>query len=338
MTVRPGDRVSIVSPSWAGPEHFPAVYELGLQRLREWDLEPVETPTTRHQGSPAERARDLMAAFADPSTTAVLASIGGDDQIKVLPHLDPAIFLDCPKPFFGYSDNTNLLVWLSNLGIPCCHGGSVMVQLGRPSRVHPVTEASLQAALFDGGAFVVPAPTDFGDETGDWGAFDPAAEPLMRPAEPWTWHGPSRRVQGPLWGGNLEILAWTLGVGRDVLPVEAYAGRVLLLETSEELPTADAVYRLLMVMGERGLLQQFAGLVMARPKAWERDQPRTLAERMRYTDDQRAAVMRGLQDYAPECVTVVGVDCGHGDPQVVMPIGGRCDLDPVAGTVTVHYS
>jgi muramoyltetrapeptide carboxypeptidase LdcA involved in peptidoglycan recycling len=30
--------------------------------------------------SAADRARDIHAAFADPSITAVIASIGGDDQ------------------------------------------------------------------------------------------------------------------------------------------------------------------------------------------------------------------------------------------------------------------
>ena len=56
-----------------------------------------------------------------------------------------------PKPFFGYSDNTNLLNWLWFLGVPGCHGGSTMVHLGRPGRLHPVSSGSLRAALFDGG-------------------------------------------------------------------------------------------------------------------------------------------------------------------------------------------
>jgi muramoyltetrapeptide carboxypeptidase LdcA involved in peptidoglycan recycling len=66
------------------------VYELGLRRLREeFGLEPVEYPTTRVLGAdPRDRARDLTAAFADPSITAVLATIGGDDQITVTPYLD----------------------------------------------------------------------------------------------------------------------------------------------------------------------------------------------------------------------------------------------------------
>ena len=131
----PGDRVAIVSPSWAGPGVFPAVHERALRQIRdELGLVPVEFPTTRTPGaSAAERAADLMAAYADPTIRAVFASIGGDDQITVLPHLDPAPFVADPKPYFGYSDNTNLLNWLWMHGVPGFHGGSTMVHLARPA-------------------------------------------------------------------------------------------------------------------------------------------------------------------------------------------------------------
>ena len=117
--LRPGDRVAVVSPSFAAPALFPAVHEQALRRIRsELGLEPVEFPTTRRFGAaPADRAADLMAAFADPEIRAVFATIGGDDQITVLPHLDPAPFVADPKPFFGFSDNTNLLNWLWNHGV-----------------------------------------------------------------------------------------------------------------------------------------------------------------------------------------------------------------------------
>ncbi len=328
----PGDRVSIVSPSWAGPQHFPRPYDLGLERLRSFGLAPVEHAFTRVQGTPAERAQDLHAAFTDPSTTAVIASIGGDDQMTVLSHLDPVLLQANPKPFFGWSDNTNLLNYLSVLGIPSFHGGSVMVPCGRPGRMHPVTEASLRAALFTTGPWEVPAPTDLTDVHGDWATDDLTVEPATWPAPPWTWHGPARAVSGPLWGGNLEILSWTFGVGRFLAP--SYDGRVLLLETSEEMPSDEEVYRFLRVLGERGTLQQFVGLVMARPKAWSPERPDV---REAYTDAQRAAVVRAMAEYAPDTPYVVGVDCGHADPMVVMPIGGDVLLDPVAGRIVVTY-
>src|ERR1022692_4049595 len=139
--VRPADRVAVVSPSTACPGMFPAVHEIGMRVLRDdLGLEPVEYPTTRQVGAtPQARARDLMAAFADPSIRAVLATIGGDDQITVLPFLDPEVVQADPKPFAGYSDNTNLLNWLWNLGIVGYHGGSTMVHLARPGGTHPVS-------------------------------------------------------------------------------------------------------------------------------------------------------------------------------------------------------
>src|SRR5262249_57090814 len=106
-----GDRVAVVAPSFAAPGPFPEVHEVAMTRLREEiGLEPVEYPTTRQLGaSPQARAADLMAAFADPDIKAVLATIGGGEQITVPPFLDPPVVPAHPQAFFGYSDNTNLL-------------------------------------------------------------------------------------------------------------------------------------------------------------------------------------------------------------------------------------
>ena len=65
---RPGDRVAVLSPSFAAAGAFPAVHEQAMRRLTEvTGLIPVEYPTTREVGaSPQARAADLNAAFADP--------------------------------------------------------------------------------------------------------------------------------------------------------------------------------------------------------------------------------------------------------------------------------
>src|SRR5205823_3152466 len=116
---QPGDRVAILSPSFAAPGVASAVHEQAMRRLTEvTGLVPVEYPTTRRVGaSPRDRAADVNAAFADPEIRAVLATIGGEDQITVVPHLDPGLVRADPKPFLGYSDNTNLLSWLWTHGV-----------------------------------------------------------------------------------------------------------------------------------------------------------------------------------------------------------------------------
>ncbi|MFI5758700.1 S66 peptidase family protein [Streptomyces sp. NPDC051569] len=338
---RPGDRIAVISPSSGLPGLLPLPYELGLGRLeKDFGLIPVEYPTTRKMGStPRERAADIHAAFADPAVRAVIASIGGDDQITVLPLLDRELIRADPKPFFGFSDNTNLLAYLWNTGIVGYHGASVMAALGRPGAMDPLTAESLRAALFTSGPYELRPARRFRDTDRDWAdSATFAAEPETRPGDGWTWHGPERVVEGRSWGGNLEILSWLLMADREIQADQrAYDGCVLVLETSEELPAAEEVFRILRNMGERDLLRRFPALLMGRPKTWSFEKPHDPEEGARYARDQREAVLRALTTYAPETLAVFDVDLGHTDPQLVIPYGGLVRVDGPARRITVTY-
>lgn len=338
--VAPGDRVAILSPSWAGPGAFPAVHEQALRVVRDQlGVEPVEFPTTRQVGAPArERARDLMAAFRDESITAVLASIGGDDQLTVLAHLDPEVFVAHPKRFVGYSDNTNFLNYLWNLGIVGYHGGSTMVHLARAGGVHHVSLSSLRSALFTNDTVALSPLKAFTDLSPRWE--DPTTlehELATELDEGWTWHNVDATVTGPTWGGNLEILHWNLAADRWIRPASAYAGCILLLETSEEMPPAGEVYRMLRNFGERGLLAQFCALVVAKPKAWNHDQPLAAPARAQFRSDQRAAVLEAVAQYNAGALVVIGPDFGHTDPQYVLPYGGPMTVDGRTKTISMTY-
>ncbi len=81
-------------------------------------------------------------------------------------------------------------------------------------------------------------------------------------------------MEGRARGGDLEILSWLLMAGREIdRDPAAYEGGVPFLETSEELPSATEVFRILRNMGERGLLERFPALVTARAKAWSFERP-----------------------------------------------------------------
>ena len=335
-----GDRVAIVAPSWAGAGVFPDVHEMGLESLRGvFGLVPVEFPTTRQVGAtPQERARDLMSAFADPAIKAVMAVIGGSDQITVLPHLDPAVFIDNPKPYFGYSDNTNFLNYLWNLGVVSYHGGSTMVHLARPGGLHPVFQNSLHHALFTNDTVELAPVAQFTDLQPNWEDLDTLVEPLATLSEPgWRWHNATSVVAGSTWGGNLEVLHWNLAANRWILPNEDYRGCVLMLETSEEMPSADSVYQMLRDMGERGLLAQFPAVVCAKAKAWSPQAPLEEARRTRFRAEQETAVMRALHEYNASAMAVFGPDFGHTDPQYIVPFGGVMTVDGPARRITVRY-
>jgi muramoyltetrapeptide carboxypeptidase LdcA involved in peptidoglycan recycling len=337
---RPGDKVAVLSPGVGLPEVFPAPYELGVRRLQEeYGVEVVEYPTTRRISPPAARAADVNAAFADQEITAILASIGGDDQIKVLKHLDADVIGANPKPFFGLSDNTNLHNFLWNLEIVSYYFGSVMTELGRPGSMNPHTAEAFRAAFFGGGWYDLRPANTFTDVNLDWA--DPANlehEPEMLPGTGWQWHGGSAAVEGRLWGGCLEIVDFNLRAARYLAPDDAaYDGCVLYLETSEELPSAQYVGEVLMCMGERGLLQRFAALLMGRPKGWSFEHPHDDAGRQAFVEAQHEAVLGAMAEYSPDVPVVLDVDFGHTDPQLVVPNGGEVRIDPGKERISVRY-
>ncbi|MEV6103413.1 S66 peptidase family protein [Streptomyces sp. NPDC051940] len=335
-----GDRVAVLSPSFAGPALFPRPFELGLKRLvEEFGLQPVEYATTRVHATPQDRARDINAAFGDPDIKAVFSSIGGEDLITVLPYLDRALIRANPKPFFGMSDNTSLLMYLWNTGIVGYHGATVMTVLGRPAGIHPFSGESVRAAIFGPEEYeLTPAP-EFKTIDSDWREEDTwTTAPEMEPGTGWIWHNADRVVEGVSWGGCLEIVAWQLMADSEIQPdLSAYDGGVLLLETSEEMPSATEVFRTLRNMGERGLLQRFPALLMGRAKTWSFEQPNDPPARERYAKEQREAVLKALAAYAPDTMAVFDVDYGHTDPQLVLPYGGRIRVDGPGRRISVTY-
>lgn len=338
---RPGDRVAVLSPAFAAPAVSEAVHEQALQRLTEaTGLVPVEYPTTRQSGaSPEARAADVTAAFADPSIRAVLTTIGGDDQITVTPHIDAEVVASNPKPFLGYSDNTNLHNLLWGLGVPSYYGGSTQVHLGPGPHVDEVHLVSLRAALLDGGVTDLTDPGESEDFGVPW--TDPRALNefgAREPSEPWTWAGPAAAVEGRTWGGCLEVID-QLALADRMPPTEQLAGGILLLETSEELPSAEEVTRLVRALGERGVLEAVAGVLVARPPVSALGSLVPSAdERARLRVAQRDAVVEQIARYNPDAVVCVGVPFGHTRPQWIVPYGGRMRLDGVRRTVTADYS
>jgi muramoyltetrapeptide carboxypeptidase LdcA involved in peptidoglycan recycling len=303
------------------------------------DLVPVEYPTTRLVGaSPQARADDLMSAFCDPSIRAVLASIGGDDQLTVLPFLDAELIRQHPKAFIGFSDNTNLLNWLWNLGIVSYHGGSTLIHLSRTYGVDEVSLTSLRHALFETGTFAIEPLARFTDLNCQWQDPSTMLEPMASSPDPgWQWYNATKVVTGPTWGGNLEILHWNLAVGKWILLNDEYRGCVLVLETSEEMPSAEEVFRMLRNMGERGLLDQFPALVMGKPKCWRNDRQLTPLERDAFREEQRVAVLDAMATYNPSATIVFGPDLGHTDPQYVIPFGGLMTIDGPGRRIDADY-
>src|SRR5699024_4965037 len=91
-----GDTVATISPYWVGAVE-PALqwcYKQGIQRLEDvFGLNVIAMPNSLKGADylyhhPEARADDLMEAFKDSSIKAIIANIGGEDSIRLLPYID----------------------------------------------------------------------------------------------------------------------------------------------------------------------------------------------------------------------------------------------------------
>ncbi len=334
-----GDKVAVLSPSFTAPGRFPHVFELGLERIRTmFELEPIEYPTTRKLGaSTEERARDLVAAFEDPEIKAVIASIGGDDQVTYIYKLSPDPFVNNPKPFFGYSDNSHFCNLLFRHGIPSYYGACVMTQFAMQKEMDAYTIEYIHHALFKAGEYeILPSP-EYNERGLDWS--DPSLLTTRRVYEPntgWVWDA-LNDGEGILWGGCLESIDDMLRNGVPIPSLEEFGNIVLLFETSEEIPQHHYVKRIMRALGERGILQKVQGVLVGRPKAWEFDKPFTKEERTAYVKGQQETITETVWSYNKNIPIVQNMNFGHTDPQIPMPYGGRVRVDSNKRKIFVYF-
>jgi muramoyltetrapeptide carboxypeptidase LdcA involved in peptidoglycan recycling len=329
LRLSPGDTVAVVSPSWGGPAAFPEVYEAGLRTLEGLGLRVRETTHVRAANATVEqRVADLRSALLDPTIKMIVASIGGDDAVRLLKHFSGMTLRANAKIVMGFSDTAAILTHMATAGVVSFHGPSVMAGLAQASQMpHGFLEV-LAAVLFgQGSGLVYPS---FGSYTsgGDWQAGATAVQPFA-PDDGLRFLAGERVVRGRLLGGCLEVLEMVKGTP-SWPPRERWQGAILMIEGSEEKPSPASYRRALRSWAAAGLLDGVVALLVGRPHA-------TDAAGREALDDEMLAFVReelGREDL----VLVTNVPVGHTDPQWVVPIGGWLEVDPGSGTITLLES
>lgn len=280
-----GAGVAVVAP--AGPCQ-PDVYRAGVDILASrYEIvhgrRPVGPPLSRLPylaQDDERRARDLNRALGDPAVEAIFFARGGYGSVRILEHLDAGALQRRRLPLVGFSDITAIHAWAALHGVPTVHG-PVISQLSRL----PEDQLREMFHLPEGRAL----PRCVGLEVLVGGV-----------------------ARGPLWGGNLTMVASLCGTS--LLP--DLTGRILLLEEVNEPPYR--LDRLLTQLLLAGVLHQLAGVVVGQM----------------FQDE--ALVREVLIDRLGELgIPVVrGAPVGHGDENLALPLGLPACLDAGAGTLT----
>jgi muramoyltetrapeptide carboxypeptidase LdcA involved in peptidoglycan recycling len=330
-----GDRVAIVTPGWGGPGTFPGRYEAGKSYLATaFGLDVIEMPNARRDAqflyaNPAARADDVMRAFADKSIAAVVASIGGDDAIRLIPHVDLAVIRDNPKIFLGYSDPTVLHFGCLKAGVGSFYGPTIMSGFAENGGMSALSERSFRQAAFEASPVGELPPNIEGwtVEHLSWG--DPANQNRPRRRTPSqgirTLRGAGTK-RGRLIGGCAEVLEQLKGSAWWP-PVSYWHGAILFYETSEEAPRETLVRRWLRNFAAQGILSRLAGIILARPGGAMNDHQRAA---------QCAAVLQALDEAGLADLPVLAdLDFGHTDPIATLPYGVMAEIDCEAAALRI---
>ncbi len=321
----PGDTVAVLSPSWGGPHSFPHIFERGLATLRGWGLTIKEYPSTRMdatqlRSNTRQRVADIHDAFMDPQVAAIIASIGGDDSMLLLPHLDAALIGRHPKILLGYSDTTTLLTFAHMQGMVTFHGPSVMSGLAQLTS-HPTAHRThVHDMLFaHKSAYTYQAARHYSDGYIDWADSQQRIDVLPTQfSRGWQFLQGKGVHRGQLYGGCIEVLEFLKGTPYWPAP-DFWYDKLFFLETSEEKPSITDITRWLRNYGLQGIFHKIAGLMFGRAKDY------TLSEQIALD----AAILHVVRDEfgAHDLPIVTHVDIGHTEPQWIVPLGVMAHID-----------
>lgn len=324
----PGDVVAGVSPSWGGPSQFPQVYDAGLENLRDvFGLQIREFPTARMDAdelhrNPRRRAEDINAAFADPEIRAIIASIGGDDSVRILPYLDEDVIRRNPKILMGYSDTTTLTSYLNHhLGLVTYNGPSVMAGFAQLRHLPPAFTDHIRHLLMNPAKTYTYTPYGlYTDRYVDWNTpgYNGEIKPLQPETSGWQWLQGEGVTQGRLFGGCIEVLEFMKETRFWPAP-DFWQDRILFLETSEEKPSVQQVTYMLRNYGMQGVFDQISALLIGRARDYTTEEKQALYK-------QVVSVVAG-EFGRSDLPIVANMDFGHTDPQFILPLGINAEVN-----------
>jgi len=301
--LKPGDTIGIVAP--ASPLISSSYLKQGIKRLQGWGFRvalgrSLRAFTSKEDsqylaGSDEERKKELETMFASPEVKALICLRGGYGSLRLLPRLNYELLQANPKIFVGYSDITALhIALIQRARLVTFHGPMIYPELG--GELSPFTVSSLLTVL-----------------TGP----PPSYTLYPLPGAPAFSITPGR-ASGRLIGGNLSLLASTLGT-----PFEIKTEGCILFweEVDEPLYRLDRLLTQLLLSGK---LQAAAGIAVGECVGCG-----NLKEFRELLEDVLHPL--GIPSF-------YGFPCGHGPHLATLPLGVRVTLDASEGWLRLEES
>ena len=319
-----GDRIATVSPSWggAGEPELRWRYEQGVKRLEDvFGLEVTPMPNSLKGEDylyehPKARAEDLMAAFKDESIKGIIANIGGEESIRLLPYIDFDVISNNPKIFMGYSDVTVSHLFCYKAGVSSFYGPAILTDFAENIAMDPYTIDMVNRTLFSSKMIGDIHPAEkWTSEFLDWIEENKKQARTMQPNTGYEIIQGSEIVQGRLIGGCMEVLEIVKGTA--LWPEKKdWENSILFFETSEEKPEPRLIKYWLRNYAAQGILHQINGIIFGKPQ----DEA--------YYEDYKTEIRQVMKEFNLEDLPILyNMNFGHTEPKFILPYGALAEIN-----------
>ncbi|MES2932889.1 MAG: muramoyltetrapeptide carboxypeptidase [Pseudomonadota bacterium] len=286
--------VAIVAPGGYAPDEVALAHGIAALEAQGCVVHNYYQPAEKYLrfgGTDSARVAQLMAAARDPAVQIVMALRGSYGVSRILPALDFAALADSGKLFVGYSDFTAF-----NLALMAATGA---VSFAGPMLCDDFTRPEPEVSQFTLSNFwqCLRGPTHTVSGICAADSANPAVD-----------------VAGPLWGGNLAMLAHL--VGSPFMPtVSQTDGGILFLEDVNEHPYR--VERMLLQLHQAGILARQKAIVLGDFSSYR------LSE---YDNGYDFAAMLAFIRKALPVPVLTGLPFGHVRDRATLPVGCQARL------------
>lgn len=308
--------------------------EIGMKRLDDLGVHVTFMPHARKgieyvKDHPAERAADLLQALKDPAIDMILCAIGGDDTYRLLPYLfehEELADAVSNKVFLGFSDTTINHFMLHKVGMKTFYGQSFLSDVCELDKeMLPYTRRYLEELLQTGTIKEIRPSHIWYEERTDFGA-----EQIGTPLKSHPDHGFELLQGSPVFSGailggcidsiydffhgdryaDMPLLCKKYGL----FPKTAdWAGKILLLESSEEKMSPEKYRKAVITLKETGIFDVISGLLIGKPM----DEA--------YVQEYKQILTEVIDD--PSLPIVCNLNIGHAQPRCIIPFGVEATVD-----------
>lgn len=317
--------------------------EIGVERLHRFGLNVTFMPHALKgieyvKNHPEERAGDLLQALRDPDIDMILCAIGGDDTYRLLPYLfEHGELADAItyKVFLGFSDTTINHFMFHKVGMKTFYGQSFLADICELDKdMLPYTKKYFEELIQSGGIREV-RPSDIWYEGRTQFGMDQIGVPLK------SHHDCGfELLQGaPIFSG--EILGGCIDSMYDFfsgdrysdMPIlcrkygifpktEDWAGKILLLESSEEKMLPQRYRMAVTALKETGIFDVISGVLIGKPMDGT------------YAQEYKQILVDVIRK--PKLPIVCNLNIGHAQPRCIISFGVPATVDVKRQVIRFH--